>query len=331
MSSPGKRPDRLFCVRLVVFAQALTLVLMGLCTGWQCTNGLFSLGIPSAFAAPADNDTADRPEANSRRGAGINRSDLPAGVTPKFDLPYGTDPLQKVDVYLPEKTTGAPIILMVHGGAWQIGDKSNAGTVLNKIKRWCPQGFIFVSVNYRLVPTAGPIDQAIDVAKALAFVQSQAKSWGGDANRCILMGHSSGAHLVSLLTADPSIATKCGARPWRGTVSLDSAAMDVPARMHTIHQHFWDQAFGNDETFWKSASPIYRLTGATKPMLLVYSSIRENSTEQDGAFAKKVNSLGGKATLLPEALRHGPINTELGLPGAYTEKVDAFINTLIVP
>ena len=107
-----------------------------------------------------------------------------------------------------------------------------------------------------MVPKADPIEQANDVARALAFVQSNAQNWGGDPQRCILMGHSAGAHLVDLLASDPSIATKQGAKEWLGTVSLDSAAMDVVERMETRHQQFWDQAFGKDANYWKESSPI---------------------------------------------------------------------------
>ena len=43
-----------------------------------------------------------------------------------------------------------------------------------------PQGVIFVSVNYRMIPEAEPLAQAEDVARALAKVQEMAPGWGGD-------------------------------------------------------------------------------------------------------------------------------------------------------
>jgi acetyl esterase/lipase len=313
----------------MVMATAFALAFSGLVLYWpaQFAAAPTTLALAPAWAQEADDE--DQPMGGLGRGAGLNRKELPAGVSTKIDLPYGNDLKQKVDVYIPEKASAAPIILMVHGGAWQIGDKNSRGVVLNKVAHWCPRGFIFVSVGYRLVPQAGPIDQANDVALALAFVQAQAKSWGGEPGSCILMGHSSGAHLVSLLTADPTIATKAGAAPWLGTVSLDSAAMDVTARMTAPHLRFMDRAFGNDRAYWKNASPFDRLSGVTRPILLVYSSLRKDSTAQAKAFAERITSLGGQASLLPEALRHGQINSELGLPGAYTDKVDAFIDGLV--
>ncbi len=43
---------------------------------------------------------------------------------------------------------------MVDGGAWKIGDKNHAAVVKNKLSYWTKQNWIFVSINYRLVPDA---------------------------------------------------------------------------------------------------------------------------------------------------------------------------------
>src|SRR3954452_11730696 len=122
---------------------------------------------------------------------------------------------------------------MVHGGAWMLGDKGNSGSVANKAKHWLPLGYILVSANYRMARPPNPLEQAEDVGRALAFVQANAASWGGDGSRVVLMGHSSGAHLVALLTAAPAVAARSGARQWLGTVSLDSAALDPVEIMNT--------------------------------------------------------------------------------------------------
>ena len=60
-------------------------------------------------------------------------ADLPAGVTLQQDIAYGADPAQRFDVYLPPHPQSAPILLMVHGGAWRVGDKTNERVVENKV------------------------------------------------------------------------------------------------------------------------------------------------------------------------------------------------------
>lgn len=271
----------------------------------------------------------ERKSSGGKEGSSQAGRTLPAGVTLKRDLAYGRDPAQRIDVYVPGGAKNAPVIFMVHGGAWMIGDKGNKGVVDNKVKRWAPEGFVFISANYRLCPAADPLEQARDVARALAFAQSQADSYGADPDRFILMGHSAGAHLVALITADRSLATNEGARPWLGTVSLDSAAMDLVSRMKEPHQGFFDKAFGSDPEYWKSASPLYRLSEAPPPMLLVCSSRRQNSCQQAREFAARAGELGGRAQVLPEPLSHGQINNNLGEPTNYTDEVDRFIKSLL--
>ena len=256
---------------------------------------------------------------------------MPKGAKVERDLAYGPDDKQTMDVYLPEHAAAAPVIFMVHGGAWMVGDKAADAVVANKVARWLPRGFIVVSTNYRLLPAADPLVQANDVAKALSFAQSKAKSWGGDPTRFILMGHSAGAHLVSLLAADTGIATRQGAKAWLGTVALDSASLDVVQTMEAKHMRFYDRVFKQDPAYWRSVSPLHRLTGIPGPMLLVCSSQRDDACPQARHFAAKVTSSGGRITILPIALSHREINKNLGLAGKYTEGVESFMHSLGLP
>jgi acetyl esterase/lipase len=255
-------------------------------------------------------------------------AELPAGVTLQQDIAYGADPAQRFDVYLPPHPQKAPILFMVHGGAWRVGDKANKRVVDNKVAHWVPQGVIFVSVNYRMIPDAEPLVQAEDVARALAKVQELAPGWGGDPGNVILMGHSAGAHLVALVSAAPDIATVQGAKPWKGAVLLDSGAMDVPAVMNARHLPLYDKAFGDDPAEWQAASPYHRLAGPMPPILAVCRKRSSDSCPANRAFAKKAAKLGGNVDVLPMDLSHGEINKLLGLPGAYTKRVDDFMRDL---
>ena len=245
------------------------------------------------------------------------------------DIAYGEAPAQKMDVYLPAHTEHAPVIFMVHGGGWRRGDKAAENVVKNKVARWVEQGYVFISVNYRMLPEADPLMQADDVARALAAAQTRAAEWGGDPDKFILMGHSAGAHLVALLGAGPARAQGLGARPWLGTVVLDSAAVDVAQIMQRRHMRLYDEAFGKDAAFWKSASPIQQLSAEAKPMLLVCSTTRRDKPcDAARAFAEQATALGVRAEVSGQALPHGEINHNLGLPGAYTDTVERFMRSL---
>jgi len=260
---------------------------------------------------------------------------VPEGVRRIADLPYGQDERQRMDIYLPAPPAGstakAPVIVMVHGGAWMVGNKAMPKVVENKVAFWVRQkGYIFVSVGYRLMPQADPLQQAHDVATALAKAQGLAPSWGGDPAKVILMGHSAGAHLAALLAASPALAREAGAKPWLGTVALDSAALDLERIMQARHMRFYDRVFGADPAYWRSVSPNSVLAPDATPMLLVCSTQRaDGSCAQSRDFAAKVTAKGVRANVLPQDLTHEQVNATLGLPGAYTEAVDGFMASLL--
>jgi arylformamidase len=233
---------------------------------------------------------------------------------------YGTDPAEQMDIYRPERPRG-PVILMVHGGGWAHGDKAGRGVITNKMPHYRDAGIVFVSINYPMMPQANPLQQAQSVAKAVAYAQAHAHEWGGDARQLVLMGHSAGAHLVALIGAKPSMLAQNVA----AVVALDSAAYHVETIMRMPHLGLYDRAFGEDVALWAASSPATQLEAGSPPFLLVCSSTRRVACRQAEAFAAQVQGRGGQAQVLPQALSHGEINDRLGLPGAYTAAVDAFL------
>lgn len=284
--------------------------------------------------------THDGADANASTPAIVWESQRPAappatagtGRTLK-DVAYGSHKLQRMDVFLPATARNAPVIMMVHGGGWRRGDKAmplgNPTKVEHYVKR---KGYIFITINYRLVPEVTPLEEADDVAAALAFVQRQAPSWGGNPDQVMLMGHSAGAHLVALLAADPARAAQAGARRWSGSIAIDSGAMDVPAIMNRQHPSLYDKAFGDDPALWSAASPYHQFKSTALPLLVICSSQRKDDPcAQARALADQARSLGRQVEILPQPLNHGAINRELGSPGAYTAAVDRFIERHFYP
>ncbi|MGZ3240174.1 MAG: alpha/beta hydrolase, partial [Burkholderiaceae bacterium] len=272
---------------------------------------------------------AQQTDALDTADSSSSTSSLPPDVRLIKNFPFGPDSNQRMDIYLPSHVTAAPVLLMVHGGGWRRGDKAMRSVIENKVARWVPRGFIFISINYRMLPSTDPLRQAEDVTRALSVAQSNAAAWGGDASKFILMGHSAGAHLVSLVAAEPSKAMKLGARPWLGTISLDSAALDVVQIMESKHYRLYDQAFGKDMSYWKSVSPIHRLVAGAMPIMAVCSGTRpDKPCLQAHNFANKAASLGIRVSVLEQMLTHKEINQNLGLQGAYTDAVEVFMSSL---
>ena len=259
-----------------------------------------------------------------------------AGPVPDLkDVPYGSENLEKLDVFLPEKKSSAlaPIIMMVHGGGWCVGDKGGATMTENKVARWVPKGFLFISINYPMINDgSNALAQANHVAKAAAFVQANAQKWGADATKLILMGHSAGAHLVSLVNADARIRQLNGVRPILGTVSLDAGALDVVTQMPNVYPFLktrYREAFGNTEAEWILASPFHQIDRSSPPWLGVCCTTRKDDPcGQATAHANKSTGLGIKASVQPEYKNHSAINKELGIPGHYTSRVETFMASL---
>lgn len=248
-----------------------------------------------------------------------------------LDVAYGEDPRQRFDVYLPAvRSDTAPVILFVHGGGWANGNKDNPGVVENKAAYWLPRGYVFVSTNYRMRPDTAPLDQARDVARALAGVQQRAPQWNADPSRVVLMGHSAGAHLAALVGASSTLWRDAGAIRPRGVVSLDSGALDVPDMMRRpFLPALYDRAFGDNPDDWMAASPQHQLTADAVPMLLVCSTRRRDACPQAKAFKEKASTLGVRMDVLPQDLSHGQVNQLLGLPSAYTQAVGGFMAPLV--
>lgn len=278
-----------------------------------------------AFALLLGLGAALRPAAQTIAGASPSAAALPA---PMRDVAYGPDPAQRFDIDLPARVSGAPTVFYVHGGGWAFGDK--AGQVANKRARWTQAGLFFVSTNYRMRPVADPLQQARDVARALAEAQRVVARAGGDPDRFVLMGHSAGGHLIALLASRPDLVREAGARPWRATVLLDAGSVDVVETMRSPRGRIplFRNAFGDDPAFWHAVSPMHQLDGPAAPILAVCASARRDACAANRAFLDKAAGFGTQTRLMAQPLSHAQINRLLGEDNDYTREVEAFVKTL---
>lgn len=119
------------------------------------------------------------------------------------NVAYGTDPLQKMDIYLPANRSIAStkVIFLIHGGAWSAGDKSDFTILMDSLKKRLPDYAIF-NINYRLaaLPATNLFPtQESDVKAAVEFVYANRSTYLVS-DKFVLMGASAGGHL-SLLQA----------------------------------------------------------------------------------------------------------------------------------
>ncbi|WP_313623341.1 alpha/beta hydrolase [Achromobacter sp.] len=254
-----------------------------------------------------------------------------AAAAPLMDQPYGPDAAQLADVHLPDTTdataeSGSPILVVVHGGSWKGGDKAASDVVDDKLAYWLPKGFIVVSVNTRLLPAARPEQQAEDLGSALAWIGRQAATWNADPNQIIVMGHSSGGHLATLLAADTSMQQRTGAQPWLASIILDGAGFDLLDTLPKPHAAFYDEAFGTDPKQWAAASPAAQLRGKQPPTLFVCSTLRPDPCNRARRYAALIQAHGSVAELAGVARNHAQINADVGEDNEETRTIAAFID-----
>ena len=159
---------------------------------------------------PTGTDSIVEPSAPAVYPESTSYPDIPVAA----DVPYGTAdgaPLL-LDSCLPAgPVEGIPpraAIVVIHGGSWQHGDKANLNW--RSVCQWfASEGFVAVSVNYRLVPAAVFPAQLDDVQTAVRWLRdpAQVERYNIDPDRIGAFGGSAGGNLAALLGT-------VGSGPW---------------------------------------------------------------------------------------------------------------------
>ena len=125
----------------------------------------------------------------------------PEGQLPSYtvsDISYGPDRENTLDLSLPEgRTADTPVIILIHGGAWTGGDKSDFAYLRKYFSR---KGFAVFSVNYRLAREEGTGLRNIldDMDSVIAYVKEKSGSFTFSKDAVFLAGHSAGGHIALL-------------------------------------------------------------------------------------------------------------------------------------
>jgi arylformamidase len=251
-------------------------------------------------------------------------------------LPYaGTkNERQMLDVYAPAEAKNLPVVIWIHGGGWQTGDKKDVG---QKPKAFADKGFVFVSVNYRLLPEVKIKQMAEDVAKAIRWVHDHAKDYGGDPDTMIVMGHSAGAQLAALVCTDDRY-LKAEGLPLtiiKGCVPVDGDTYDVPMQIETVkgkRAAGYIIKFG-DEKMQKELSPVTHVAKGKNipPFLILHVAEHPETKAQSHRLVKALQEAGVSAKAYPaEGKNHNTINNDLGIAGDRpTQEMFGFLSAVL--
>ncbi len=244
------------------------------------------------------------------------------------DLRYGPAQRNRLDVYLPKQRPtqpdGAPVVVFIHGGGWNSGDKSDykfVGAALVEL------GYIVVLPNYGLYPQVKFPAFMQDIAGAVAWVRANAGQWGGNPERLFLMGHSAGAHIAVMLALNQQYLRDAGmeANELRGVAGLAGPYDFIPF----TYDYMYDM-FGPPQRYAESQPINY--VRADAPPLLLLQGLKDKTvgTHNTVNLTRALTALGGpvSAKYYPDA-EHSDLVAAFSIPARkrvpVLEEVQRFI------
>ena len=232
----------------------------------------------------------------------------------ELNIPYGTDDDQRFDLYLPaNRSTETKVMILVHGGGWSSGDKSDMNPFKDLILQELPN-LAIVNINYRLAdennnPYPMQIDDITTVVDYLKSIDDDyvfSDDYG-------FVGVSAGAHLSMLWTYafdlsnnSKMVCSIVGPTNFTDPAYLNNSNPDLQQLI---------ELYGINPTtqFLEDVSPYHQVTASSAPTILFYGGQDPLiPTSQGVDMQERLNILGvtNEFTLYPNA-GHGWIGLEL--------------------
>ncbi|MDB4914919.1 MAG: alpha/beta hydrolase [Gemmatimonadetes bacterium] len=229
------------------------------------------------------------------------------------DIPFGADVRQQLDVYRARRTRKpAPVIVFIYGGRWKYSTKHDYLLVGNALAR---DGYVSVVPNYRLYPTVRYPAWVEDGAQAIRWTRDHIAEFGGDPAQIFVVGHSSGAHTVTMLALDTHFLRDAGVpvngfNGVRGFVSL-AGPVDTTWTAPDV------QELMGPSSGWPATYPYNFMSAVSPPLLLLHGTSDDvvsvgNSTR----LAARIRAAGGCAqSRVHHGIDHVGIALAFALPG----------------
>jgi acetyl esterase/lipase len=225
-----------------------------------------------------------------------------------YDVQYGTEQAQTLDLYHPATPGPAPLIVFLHGGGWQGGDKKLGRRLAPPL---VAAGYAVASLNYTLWPKVPPSGELKSAALGIAYLLHNAAVLGLKTNQFAIMGHSSGSGMAALLGTDSAYLRNAGVDPDRlaAVVTLDGV-FDVKTNLTHFPNEHSEAPFGKDQSRWVQYSPVQimdRMAGRPR-FCVVHEDVFPKYIEQAGLLEAALRQHGKPLdTETVHGLRHGEL------------------------
>jgi arylformamidase len=232
-----------------------------------------------------------------------------ASVPMRADVPYGDGPDERLDVF-PTTAAGAPVHVHVHGGAWRIQGKHDASFMAPAMTA---AGMHLVAPHFTNLPACRMPDMVEQLARALGWVYAHAREFGGNPDRILLSGHSSGAHLAAVLATLDWAARGLPADLVKVALCV-SGTYDLTPVLLSARRAYIDLTREEAERL----SPLRHVRAMRCPVIVVTGGRESPEFIRQGmAFATALREAGADVELIhvPQA-DHFALNETFGTAGA---------------
>lgn len=194
-----------------------------------------------------------------------------------LNVAYGTDAKQTMDIYLPanRNITNTKVLVMVHGGGWVSGDKTDMSVVVDSLKKRLPD-YAFFNINYRLAAWPANLfpTQEMDVRTAVQFINGNTTTWQVS-KKFVIAGASAGGHLSLLQGFKDSVPVKM-----KAIVSFfgpsDMADMynnPLPAAPASAIAALLSGTPTSNPTLYFQSSPVNFINSNSAPTILIHGGL----------------------------------------------------------
>ncbi|VBA45181.1 Carboxylesterase NlhH [Mycobacterium attenuatum] len=198
---------------------------------------------------------------------------------------YGNSPAQLLDVWRRNELPAhpAPVLLFVPGGAWIHGSRSIQGYAL--LSRMAEQGWVCLSIDYRVAPHHRWPRHVEDVKAAIAWARANVDKFGGDRDFIAIAGCSAGGHLSALVGLTANDPGYQGELPDGSDTSVDAAVgiygrydwqdRSTPERVRFVdflERVVVKRRITRHPHVFRDASPIARVHTHAPPFLVIHGS-----------------------------------------------------------
>jgi len=159
-----------------------------------------------------------------------NSAKVRKDLSPYLDVPYGSGPLEKLDLFR-SKGPSRGLLMFIHGGYWRALDKSQHSFVAAPFVQ---AGITVATINYALCPAVTVADIVRQVLQAAAWLFRNGGNFGAPQHKLHVAGHSAGGHLTAMVLAAqwPRFAVDLPAKVVQGGLAI-SGVFDVSPIVHT--------------------------------------------------------------------------------------------------